>query len=59
MYFLQPTIDVEAAIRDDRLDFGLFAPEPRLGAASANKIIDAMQQAMGALTGSELGSGLP
>lgn len=54
MHFLQPTIDVEAAIRDDRLDFGLFAPKARLELELAEKMIEGVQQAMGALVESEL-----
>ncbi|KAJ5295213.1 hypothetical protein PENANT_c048G05147 [Penicillium antarcticum] len=45
----QPTIDVEAAIRDGRLDFGLFAPECRLSSDSAECMIGAMRREMGAL----------
>ncbi|KAJ5770743.1 uncharacterized protein N7511_002794 [Penicillium nucicola] len=51
----QPTIDVEAAIRDGRLDFGLFAPESRLSSDCAECMIDAMRREMDALvTGFEL-----
>ncbi|KAJ5777126.1 hypothetical protein N7520_000372 [Penicillium odoratum] len=45
-----PTIDVEAAIRDDRLDFGLFAPEARLDHDTAIQMIEKMQQGMNTLT---------
>lgn len=45
----QPTIDVEAAIRDDRLDFGLFGPESRLNGHTAEQMFDIMQQEMNAL----------
>ncbi|KAJ5788123.1 hypothetical protein N7457_003113 [Penicillium paradoxum] len=51
----QPTIDVEAAIRDGGLDFGLFAPESRLDRDTAETVIGAMRQEMSALvTGFEL-----
>lgn len=45
----QPTIDVEAAIRDGRLDFGLFAPESRLDQDAAESVINTMQREMSAL----------
>ncbi|KAJ5365051.1 AMP-dependent synthetase/ligase [Penicillium concentricum] len=45
----QPTIDVEAAIRNGRLDFGLFAPESRLDGDTAETVIGAMQREMSAL----------
>ncbi|KAJ5527964.1 hypothetical protein N7513_012123 [Penicillium frequentans] len=44
-----PTIDVEAAIREDRLDFGLFASDSRLGHDTAIHMIERMQQDMKAL----------
>ncbi|KAJ5660247.1 hypothetical protein N7507_006698 [Penicillium longicatenatum] len=44
-----PTIDVEAAIREDQLDFGLFAPDSRLDHTTANQMIEKMQQDMNAL----------
>ena len=51
----QPTIDVEAAVREGRLDFGLFAPESRLDGGTAETVIDAMRREMSALvTGFEL-----
>lgn len=54
MHFLQPTIDVEAALRHGRLDFGLFAPETRLDSSTAEAIIEGMRQAMEAWGESEL-----
>ncbi|KAI3109232.1 hypothetical protein CBS147333_5862 [Penicillium roqueforti] len=45
----QSTIDVEAAIRNGRLDFGLFAPESRLDRDTAETVIGAMQREMSAL----------
>ncbi|KAJ5730217.1 uncharacterized protein N7483_004725 [Penicillium malachiteum] len=45
-----PTIDVEAAIRDDRLDFGLFAPNNRLDRDTASHMIARIQQQMAVLT---------
>ncbi|CAG8889549.1 unnamed protein product [Penicillium egyptiacum] len=45
----QPTIDVEAAIRNGRLDFGLFAPESRLGRDTAESVIGAMRREISAL----------
>ncbi|CAI7665164.1 unnamed protein product [Penicillium glandicola] len=45
----QPTIDVEAAIRNGRLDFGLFAPESRLDRDTAETVIDSMRREMSAL----------
>ncbi|KAG0156567.1 hypothetical protein PDIDSM_3748 [Penicillium digitatum] len=51
----QPTIDVEAAIRNGRLDLGLFAPESRLDQDTAASMIGAMRREMSALvTGFEL-----
>ncbi|KAJ6123272.1 hypothetical protein N7512_005737 [Penicillium capsulatum] len=44
-----PTIDVEAAIRNDGLDFGLFASETRLDTIMAETMIEAMRQTMGAV----------
>ncbi|KAJ5310521.1 uncharacterized protein N7443_002982 [Penicillium atrosanguineum] len=44
-----PTIDVEAAIRDARLDFGIFAPEARLDHSTAEQMIEKVRQEMGAL----------
>lgn len=49
MHFLrvqQPTIDVEAAIRDARLDFGIFAPEARLDHPTAEQMIEKVRQEM-------------
>lgn len=48
-FLQQPTIDVEAAIRSDRLDFGLFASESRLDRDTAEIMIDAMRREMSAL----------
>lgn len=48
----QPTIDVEAAIREDRLDFGLFAPETRLDRPTAEKVMEMMRHEMTALVAS-------
>ncbi|KAJ6172405.1 hypothetical protein N7470_001472 [Penicillium chermesinum] len=45
-----PTIDIEAAVRKDRLDFGLFAPRGRLESATAERVIEGMCQEMGILT---------
>jgi hypothetical protein len=51
----QPTIDVEAAVREGQLDFGLFAPVSRLNGDTAETVIDAMRREMSALvTGFEL-----
>ncbi|OKP15175.1 Hydroxamate-type ferrichrome siderophore peptide synthetase [Penicillium subrubescens] len=47
-----PTIDVEAAIREDRLDFGLFAPETRLDRPTAEKVMETMRHEMAALVAS-------
>ncbi|KAJ6180280.1 hypothetical protein N7519_010741 [Penicillium mononematosum] len=44
-----PMIDVEAAIRNGRLDFGLFAPESRLDRDTAERVIGAMRREMSAL----------
>ncbi|KAJ5286944.1 hypothetical protein N7478_002630 [Penicillium angulare] len=49
-----PTIDVEAAIRKDRLDFGLFGPNARLDHDTASQMIANMQQEMGVLLDSLL-----
>lgn len=45
----QPTIDIEAAIRDDRLDFGVFAPDARLDRHRASKLIERMKHEMTSL----------
>ncbi|KAJ5446078.1 AMP-dependent synthetase/ligase [Penicillium cf. griseofulvum] len=45
----QPTIDVEAAIRNGRFDFGLFAPESRLDRDTAETVIGAMRREMSTL----------
>lgn len=37
---------MEAAIRDDGLDFGLFAPECRLDRDAAETVIDTLRQEM-------------
>jgi hypothetical protein len=50
--FEQPTIDVEAAVREDRLDFGLFAPDTRLDRPIAEKMMEAMRHEMTALIAS-------
>lgn len=52
--FEQPTIDVEAAIRDDRLDFGLFAPDTRLDRPTAEKVMETMRHEMTALVASSV-----
>jgi hypothetical protein len=48
----QPTIDVEVAIREDRLDFGLFAPDTRLDRPIAEKVMETMRDEMTALVAS-------
>lgn len=48
----QPTLDVEAAIRDSQLDFGLFGPESRLNGHLAEQMFAMMQQEMKRLTAS-------
>ncbi|KAJ5084270.1 AMP-dependent synthetase/ligase [Penicillium alfredii] len=45
----QPTIDVEAAIREGRLDFGLFAPDSRLDRKTAERVMEDMRQEMSVL----------
>ncbi|KAJ5888793.1 AMP-dependent synthetase/ligase [Penicillium taxi] len=45
-----PTIDVEAAIREEGLDFGLFAPESLLDGEISEKIIEAVKEEMMSLT---------
>ncbi|KAJ5605924.1 AMP-dependent synthetase/ligase [Penicillium lagena] len=45
----RPTLDVEAAVRDGRLDFGLFGPDSRLDRATAERIIEDVQQEISAL----------
>ncbi|KAJ5368803.1 Nonribosomal peptide synthase sidC [Penicillium cataractarum] len=47
-----PTIDVEAAIREDRLDFGLFAPSTRLDRPTAEKVMETMRHELAALVAS-------
>lgn len=47
--FQQPTLDVEAAVRDGRLDFGLFGPDSRLDSATADRIIAEVRQEISAL----------
>lgn len=49
LHSAQPTIDVEAAVREDRLDFGLFAPHGRLSSSTAKKVIEGMCQEMNLL----------
>ncbi|KAJ5485398.1 Nonribosomal peptide synthase sidC [Penicillium diatomitis] len=44
-----PTIDIEAAIRDDHLDFGVFAPDTRLDRHKARKLMDTMKAEMTSL----------
>jgi hypothetical protein len=46
---LQPTIDVEAAVRDGKLDFGLFAPSTRLDGVDAERAIEGVREEMGFL----------
>lgn len=46
----QPTIDVEAAVRDGHLDFGLFAPNARLDRHDAETVIEGMRQEMVSLS---------
>jgi hypothetical protein len=50
--FEQPTIDVEAAIREDRLDFGVFAPDTRLDRPTAEKVMETMRYEMEELVAS-------
>lgn len=50
--FEQPTIDVEAAIREDRLDFGVFAPDTRLDRPTAEKVMETMRYEMEVLVAS-------
>jgi hypothetical protein len=49
MQLQQPTLDVEAAVRDGRLDFGLFGPDSRLGSTTADRIIEEVRQEISAL----------
>jgi hypothetical protein len=43
---IQSCIDIEAAIRDNRLDVGIFAPEGRLDKATAESVLTGIQQEM-------------
>lgn len=43
---MQPTFDVEAAIREDKLDFGVFGLADRLRGRLAEKVIGEVQEAM-------------
>ncbi|KAJ5815263.1 AMP-dependent synthetase/ligase [Penicillium riverlandense] len=45
----RPTLDVEAAVRDGRLDFGLFGPDSRLDSTTADRIIEEVRQEISAL----------
>ncbi|KAJ5102908.1 hypothetical protein N7532_003437 [Penicillium argentinense] len=54
LHVQQPTIDVEAAVREGHLDFGLFAPNARLGRHDAERAIERMRQEMVSLTESGL-----
>lgn len=45
----QPTMDVEAAIRDDKLDFGVFGPEDRLWGKMAERVIGGVREEMSKL----------
>lgn len=47
---IQPTMDVEAAIRNDRLDLGVFGLRSRLGGKLAESVIDGICQEMSRLT---------
>jgi len=42
---------VEAAVRDGSLDFGVFAPNARLGHDDAESVIEGMRRDMISLTG--------
>lgn len=42
----QPTMDVEAAIRDDKLDFGIFGGKDRLRDGLAERMIEEIRQEM-------------
>ncbi|KAJ5387232.1 hypothetical protein N7509_009773 [Penicillium cosmopolitanum] len=44
-----PTIDVEAAVRDGQLDFGLFASATRLDGVDAERVIEGVREGMGFL----------
>jgi hypothetical protein len=39
---MQPSIDIEAAIRDNRLDVGLFGPRDRIDESTAADILDTL-----------------
>lgn len=41
--FMQPSIDVEAAIRDNKLDVGIFGPGDRIDERTAADILDALR----------------
>jgi hypothetical protein len=45
----QPTLDVEAAIRNDRLDFGVFGLQSRLQGMLAERVIEGVRQEMSEL----------
>lgn len=40
---MQPSIDVEVAIRDNRLDVGIFGPGDRIDESTAADILDALR----------------
>lgn len=49
----QPTLDVEAAVRNDLLDVGLFGPSACLSHETAEKIMEKLQQQLTTLVESE------
>lgn len=48
-YPMQPILDVEAAIRNDRLDFGVFGPKDRVGDSLGEGVIEDLRREMVAL----------
>lgn len=48
-YHMQPTLDVEAAIRNDRLDFGVFGSKDRVGDSLGEEVIEQLRREMVAL----------
>ena len=48
-YPMQPILDVEAAIRNDRLDFGVFGPKDRVGDSLGEGVTEDLRREMVAL----------
>ncbi len=45
-YFSQPSIDVEAAIRNNAVDVGIFGPKSLLSEADAGRMAESLREEM-------------